>query len=144
MNKFKVSDWMSKSVITATPFTTLPEAHRMMDRADIRHLPIVAGERLVSLITLNEIRREELAILVQYKGSNISPLVVQFKTISEIMPPSPLFVRPDASLAQAARLLLDNKLTALPVLEDEKLVGIITESDIFRFIVENQKLYSQG
>lgn len=140
MKLFKVSHWMSKALITASPITTLSDAHKLMDKANIRHLPIVAGNRLVSMITLNDVRREELAILAQYKGSGISPLVSQLKTISEIMVSNPPYVHPDASIAQAARLLLENKLTALPVVADEKLVGIITESDIFRLLVENQEL----
>lgn len=139
MKTFKVRDWMSKTVITASPITTLSDAHKLMEQAKIRHLPIVAGNRLVSMITLNDIRREELAVLAQYKGSSISPLVSQLKSISEIMVSNPPYVHPDTSISQAARLLLANKLTALPVVEDEKLVGIITESDIFQLLIDNQE-----
>jgi acetoin utilization protein AcuB len=131
-----VRDWMTADPLTIAPSTTIHHAHQIMMNADVRHLPVVAGGRLVSLITLNDIRRAEMEIAAACRSSELKELVNQLKSVAEIMEDDPITITPDASIAKAARLLLEGKLTALPVLVDEMLVGIITEADIFRYVAE--------
>ena len=106
----------------------------MMQAANIRHLPIVQGSKLVGLITLHEVRQAELMIAAVYKGSDLQALVSQSKTVAEMMNGHPPIVAPDDAIAVAAQLLLDRKLTATAVVENGRLLGILTESDIFRFV----------
>ena len=134
MDKETVRAWQTADPLTITSNTTLHEAHDIMRAADIRHLPVVQGRKLVGLITLNELRREELMIAAVYKGSDLQTLVSQTKTVGEIMNGRPPTVAPDDTMAKAAQLLLDRKLTATAVVANGHLVGILTESDIFRFV----------
>jgi acetoin utilization protein AcuB len=134
MNKETVRAWQTADPLTVIPTTTLHEAHAIMQAANIRHLPVVQGRKLVGLITLHEVRQAELMIAAVYKGSDLDALVSQSKPVGEMMDGRPPTVAPDDMMADAAQLLLTRKLTATAVVENGRLVGILTESDIFRFV----------
>lgn len=131
-----VRDWMTPNPITITSDTNLEAAMRLMEDSDIRHLPVVSGSRLVSLITKSDIRRAELIIAASYNRREMKDIVTRLKTISEIMTYRPRTIDVDATVSEVASILLENHLSALPVLNDGQLVGIITESDLFRMVLE--------
>ena len=127
-----VAACMTADPVVITPQTTLLAARQMMRRHDFRHLPVLQDEKLCSLITISDLRRAELAVAAQYKGSQLTALVQQSQTVSEIMAPVSAWIAPQATVAEAAQLLLAHKLSALPVIENEKLVGIVTDSDLLQ------------
>lgn len=142
MKEATVGNWMTIEPIAVTPGETLLVAHERMQEAHIRHLPVVAdweSRRVLGLITLGQIRQAELEVAAMYRESEIRPLVSQSKTVGEMLVPELIAVVGDDPLAEAARLMLAHKLTALPVVDDDdQLLGIITESDIFGYLIEMQ------
>jgi acetoin utilization protein AcuB len=129
-----VKDWMTRQVITATRKTTLPEAHRLMTENHIRRLPVVENGRLVGIVTRGDVRGAEPSGATSLSIWEVNYLLSRLK-IEELMTRAPVIINEDATIGEAAELMLQNKVSGLPVLDsEERLVGIITESDIFRLV----------
>lgn len=131
-----VRDWMSTDVITVTPETTLPEAHQIMTNEEIRRLPVVDERgRLVGIITIGDIRSAEPSPATSLSIWEMNYLLSSLK-IEKIMTRHPRTIGADATLAEAARTMLEYRVSGLPVVdEDMQVIGIITESDIFTMVV---------
>lgn len=129
-----VRDWMTTAVITVSPQTTLPEAHRIMTGRRIRRLPVVEDDRLVGIVTRGDIRGAEASDASSLSIWELNYLLARLK-VGEIMTPDPITIAPDATIAQAAGIMLQHKISGLPVVDaDGRVIGIITESDIFRLV----------
>ena len=136
MKTTKVSEWMSRDVITVQPGTTLPEAHSIMRSLGIRRLPVIDNhERLVGIITLGDIRSAEASPATTLSIWELNYLIARLK-VKEIMTKNPLTVQPNSTIGSAAMIMHENKIGGVPVVDESgKLVGIITESDIFEMVV---------
>lgn len=135
MNKSHVRDWMTPNPITIDPQTTLPEAHKLMKECHIRRLPVVDHDKVVGILTLGDIREASPSNASSLSIFELNYLLAKL-TVEKIMTRDPISIAPDATVRQAAQLMLDHKIGSLPVVENDKLVGIITESDIFRVLVQ--------
>ncbi len=132
-----VKDWMTSDVITISVDARLAEIDQLMVEHKIRRLPVVGNGKLLGIVSYGDIRAS--------KPSQASPLsvwetnyLVSRITADEIMTPNPSTVSKDTIIGQAVLLMLENKFSSLPVVDnDGKLVGIITETDIFRMIVHD-------
>lgn len=132
-----VQEWMSHEVVTITPETTLPEAHRLMSQKRIRRLPVVEEGELVGMLTFGDVRAAEPSGATSLSMWEVNYLLTNLKS-EEIMTPDPITVHPEATIGEAAQIMLKYKISGLPVVTWEgKLVGIITESDIFRMVVHD-------
>ena len=131
-----VRDWMSSDVITIRPETTLPEAHQIMTTEEIRRLPVVDDQdRLVGIITIGDIRSAEPSPATSLSIWEMNYLLSSLK-IEKIMTRHPRTITADATLAEAARTMLEYRVSGLPVVDEGMhVVGIITESDIFTMVV---------
>jgi CBS domain-containing protein len=130
-----VKDWMTSNPASATPDLTLPEAHQLMKERRIRRLPIVEHGKLVGIVTRGDLRGAQPSEATSLSIFELHYLVGRI-TLNELMTRNPLTVTPTTTIGEAARLMLQSKIAGLPVVEGDKLVGIITESDIFRLVVK--------
>jgi len=136
MKQELVKDWMTRNVVTITPDTTLPEAHRLMTEKRVRRLPVMRNDFLVGIITLGDVRGAEPSGATSLSIWELNYLLSQLK-IEEIMTRNLITISPYATIGQAAETMLEYKVSGLPVVDGEmKPVGIITESDIFRMVVQ--------
>jgi len=142
-----VSMWMTRDVLTVTPDATLVEIATLMMRRRIRRLPVVSapGDRgsLLGVVTHSDVLHafppdiNPFAINAADSIAAIEAAAGRLHlTAAELMTRDPRTTTPDAPLESAARLMRDHKIGALPVLSNFALVGLITESDIFRAMVE--------
>ena len=136
MKQELVNVWMTKNVLTVTPSTTLPEAHQIMMSNNIRRLPVVEKNgHLVGIVTLGDVRGAQPSEATSLSIWEMNYLLAKLK-LKEIMTPNPVTIEPEATIGEAARLMLENKVSGLPVVDDDnKVIGIITESDIFSMVV---------
>lgn len=134
MKSLTVRDWMTPNPITVTPSTTVPEANTLMKQGRIRRLPVVDNGKLVGIVTLGDIREASPSDATSLSIYELNYLVAQL-TVEKIMTKDPVTIDPNASIKKAAKLLLEHKIGSLPVMDGGMLVGIITESDIFRVLV---------
>lgn len=137
MHKNLVRDWMTPNPITIDPKTTLPEAHKLMKECHIRRLPVVDRGKLVGIVTLGDIREAEPSDATALSIFELNYLIARL-TVDRIMTRNPITIKPEADIREAAQVMLEHKIGGLPVVENDKLVGIITESDIFRVLVQQQ------
>jgi CBS domain-containing protein len=133
MKDEKAIHWMSTNLVTIDPRTTLPEAYKLMKQFDIRRLPVIDFGKLVGIITLGDIREARPSQVTSLSIYELNYLLSQLK-IDRIMSADPITISNEATIGQAAKLMYENKIGCLPVMEGERLIGLITESDIFRVI----------
>jgi len=127
--------WMSDEVITAPPDLPIMEAAELMKREGIRRLPIVRKGKLVGIVTQGDIQEASPSDATSLSIWELNYLLARI-TVEEIMTRDPVTVAPDTPVEEAALLMREKKVGGLPVVEDGKLVGIITESDIFEVMIE--------
>ncbi len=135
LKQHKVRDWMTPNPITISPRTTLPEAHQIMKEKRIRRLPVVdENGHLVGIVTLGDIREASPSDATSLSIFELNYLLARL-TVDKIMTRKVITVTPDTPVYEAARLMLEHKIGGLPVVENGRVVGIITESDIFKMVV---------
>lgn len=134
MNTEPVHNWMTKRLITITPQTTLPEAQRIMFEHKIRRLPVVKSDKLVGIVTMGDLREAKPSDATTLSIYELNYLMDRL-TAKDFMTPNPITITPDATIAEAAGLMMKHKIGGLPVVEDGKLVGIITETDLCRLLM---------
>lgn len=138
MKKNFVRDWMTPDPVTIDPKKTLPEAQKLMKDRRIRRLPVLQRGRLVGIVTQGDIRGAEPSEASTLSIFEMHYLLAKL-TVEKIMTWEPITLPPDATIRQAAQLMLEHKIGGLPVVDNDKLVGIITESDIFRILVQESE-----
>ena len=139
MKQERVQDWMSATVITARLETSLPEAHQIMVSDEIRRLPVVGEDgRLCGIVTLGDMRAAQPSPATSLNIGERNYLLSNL-TVERIMTANPLTIHPQQTMGEAAQIMLDKRVSGLPVVDENgRICGIITESDIFRMVVRHQ------
>lgn len=129
-----VKDWMTANVITIEPNTGVMDADQVMRDRGIRRLPVVQNGRLAGIVTYGDIREARPSAATSLSTWEMNYLLSRLE-IREVMTKDPITVKPDAIIGEAASLMLNNRISGLPVVTAQgEIVGIITESDIFRMV----------
>lgn len=140
----KVSDWMTAHVITVNPDTPVTVAHHKMKEMGIRRLPVLDHDRLVGIVTIGDIREARPSDATSLTIWELNYLWAQL-TVERVMTRNVLTIHPETSIFDAAQIMLDNKVSGLPVVDDSgKLVGMLTESDIFKMVVRSRDTVDSG
>ena len=135
--RLQVRDLMTKDPITIGAGQSLYDAYARMLEHEVRRLPVLQHGKLAGIITLGDIRRALSAVLAagQTAAETTADLRASPLTVGDSMSPDPITVAPGDTIQEAAEQMLENQVSALPVVEDGRVVGIVTESDIFRLVV---------
>lgn len=131
-----VRDWMTRDVVTVKTSTTLSDAYEIMTNHKIRRLPVVGDDgRLIGIVTHGDIRNAQPSPVNSLNIWELSFMLARL-TVAEIMTTDPITISENATIGEAAQELLAHTIGSLPVTDNQgNLVGIITESDIFRMVV---------
>lgn len=130
----EVQDWMNENAIVVSPEASLADAYTLMVENEVRRLPVVDRE-LIGIITYSDILRH-VPVSVDEADEATRVLLTQ-RTVREVMTYSPMTINPSATIQEAAERMLEYQVSGLPVVRNGKVVGMITESDIFRLVVES-------
>ncbi|MGO9611421.1 MAG: CBS and ACT domain-containing protein [Dissulfurispiraceae bacterium] len=130
-----VSDWMTKIVFTVTPDEHVSDAVKLMKEVGIKHLPVVKDERLKGIISDRDIKEFTPSKATTLDVYELHYLLAKTK-VKEVMKSNVVTIPPDTPVEEAAMTMHDRRIGCLPVLEDDRLVGIISDSDIFRILVD--------
>lgn len=131
-----VSELMSRDVVTVGPSDSCLEAVTRMHGARVRHLPVVNHEgALVGVVTDRDLRHHLFAPHV-FKNVGMIAVDVLLKAVpvSEVMSSPVMSVPAKADFLEAARIMLEDKVGSLPVVEGGRVVGMVTETDVLRHI----------
>ena len=130
----EVQDWMTENPATVSPDATLAAAYDLMLEREVRRLPVVDHD-LVGIITMGDIVRN--APVTGEDADMETRLLLTEKCVRDVATYDPITINPSATIQEAAERMLEYQVSGLPVIRNGKVIGIITESDIFRLVVES-------
>ncbi len=130
----RVAQLMSEKVITALPTTTIFEVEKTMTAQGFRRLPIISDNKVIGIITaMDIIRFFGSGEVFKYLRSGTIMQVLNTPAL-EIATKEVVTIKPSADVGQAAKIMRSKNIGAIPVVENDRLVGIITERDFFKII----------
>jgi acetoin utilization protein AcuB len=131
-----VKERMTRNPITIRPDLPVTEAQALMKREKIHHLPVLdKGERLAGIVTEKDLLYASPSTATTLSVYEIASLLSKLK-VEKVMTAKTITVGEDVPIEEAARIMADNSIGGLPVMRGRTLVGIITESDLFRLFIE--------
>jgi acetoin utilization protein AcuB len=130
-----VKNRMTTEVITLNPDQTLLKAMTLIQQKGIRHLPVVQEGKVVGIVTERDVRKAGASDATSLSIFELHYLIDQIK-VSSFMTKKVITVSPDQPIEAAAKLIYDHKIGALPVVDQNQLVGLITSSDILETFIE--------
>ena len=138
-----VKDFMTEDLVTVTPKTKIFDADDLMKKYDIRRLPVMEEEQLEGLITEGTIEEAHPSKATSLSVHEVNYLLNK-TVVSDVMIKDVKTISPDAELEDGIYLMRQNKINVLPVLDGTKLVGIITNNDIFDAFLKLTGYYEGG
>ena len=139
----RIRDVMTRNPITVDPDTLVLDAQKLMRQNNIRRLPVVEKGNLVGIVTQHDLLQASPSPATSLSIHELNYLLSKMK-VKEIMKKNPLTLTPDTPFEEALKIGQEKKIGAFPVLEDGKLVGIATESDIVRFLTSALGINEEG
>jgi CBS domain-containing protein len=130
-----ISNIMTKEVITLSLTDTLYSAEKRMKTNHIRHIPVVEGKKLIGLLSLSDLQRISFIDAYSKEGTEDTP-VYNMLSIKDMMIKKPLTASPETTILEVSKLLASKEFHSLPVVEKNKLVGIVTTTDLLNYLVD--------
>jgi CBS domain-containing membrane protein len=132
-----VRDIMTSSPITLQANQKLSFAEEVMTGGRIRHAPILDGERLVGVLSQADLFHSAFAKALHLRPAEKQEFLKSLP-ISEVMSKHVVSVPADTSIRAAARLMMEKKIGCLPVVQGERLVGLVTKGDMLRYLADRK------
>ena len=139
----RIRDMMRRNPITVDGETLVMDAQKIMKENNIRRLPVVDKGKLVGIVTKHDLLEASPSPATSLSVHELNYLLSRMK-VKEIMKKNPVTLTPDTPFEEALRIGQEKKIGAFPVVEDGKLVGIATESDIVRFLTRALGIKEEG
>ncbi|WP_233896857.1 CBS domain-containing protein [Tenacibaculum piscium] len=136
MNKdTRVSEIMTKNVITLKSTDDLMTAERLFKREKIRHIPVVAGSKIKGMLSYTDLLRISFVDAIDDDENEIDSVVYNMFSIEQVMAKNLVTVHVDSTVKEVAEVLAKREFHALPVVDKNKLVGIVTTTDLINFLI---------
>ena len=136
--RLQVSDVMSRDVHTVKRNDELAIAYALMKQERVRHLPVLDEDGGVcAVVSQRDLFRGALLRALGY-GARTEELMLRQVAVKDAMSPEIQTTTPDTPVADAARVMIERRIACLPVIENGRLVGIVTESDFVRLVAEGR------
>lgn len=134
--KVPVSSIMTKEVIKLNLTDDLTKAEKLFKKNHIRHIPVVKGNRIVGMLSYTDLLRISFADAVDDDEMDIDVTVYNMFSVEQVMARNLVKVSPDTTIREVAEILSTREFHALPVVEDELLVGIVTTTDLIKYLID--------
>ena len=131
-----ISEIMTTDLIVLNLNDGLDKAEHLFKLHSIRHIPVIDGDKIVGMLSLTDLLRISFADGAYEDEENIETIVYNMFTISQVMAKNIESVSPNATIKEVAEELAAKEYHALPVVEDEKLVGIVTTTDLIKYLIK--------
>ncbi|HEX2953635.1 MAG TPA: CBS and ACT domain-containing protein [Bacillota bacterium] len=138
-----VKNRMTVNPVTVEENIPVLEATELMRKYQVHRLPVMHGDRLVGIVTERDLLKVSPSSATTLSVYELNYLLSKLK-VSEAMAKNPITVTPDTTLEEAALIMRDREIGGLPVVEDGKLLGIITETDVFDAFLDLMGLRKTG
>jgi acetoin utilization protein AcuB len=126
---------MSSPVLSASPDLSVPDALAMMTKEKIRHMPVIEKGKLVGIVTKSDLLNASPSKATSLSVWEINYLINKIK-VCDVMTKKVLTTTEDSTIEEAARVMSDHKISCLPVMRGKEVVGIITETNLFKIFLE--------
>ena len=131
-----VRERMTTELIKLTANTSLHNAEKLLKRHHIRHAPVVEGKKLIGIISLTDIQRLTFGSPYGEPDPMGDRSLADMLSVGQVMHTHPDYIEPETTIQEAAQRLIEAEYHALPVVEDGELKGILTTTDLLKFLVE--------
>jgi acetoin utilization protein AcuB len=139
-----IRNWMSRDPLTVEPDSSMLDAEHVMKENKIRCLPVMKGAKLVGIVTEHDIKAASASTATTLDVHELMYLLSKIK-VKEIMTKDPRTIQENDTVEEAAAMMLRQKISRLPVMTAKnELVGIITDTDIFKVLVSLTGIYRGG
>lgn len=130
-----VSDIMTKNVITLNTTDDLEKAENLFKLHNIRHIPVVSGEAIIGMLSYTDLLRISFADATDELDSDVDTVVYNMFTIEQVMAKNLISVSSSITIKEVAELLSKKEFHALPVVDNNVLVGIVTTTDLINYLI---------
>ncbi|CAM1339331.1 CBS domain-containing protein [Tenacibaculum aestuarii] len=131
-----VSAIMTKEVITLSSTDDLMTAEKIFKKEHIRHIPVVSGSEIKGMLSYTDLLRISFADAVDDNETDVDTVVYNMFTIDQVMAKNLVTVNSDTTIKEVAEILAKKEFHALPVVNDNELVGIVTTTDLINYLLE--------
>jgi CBS domain-containing protein len=130
-----VRDIMQEKIVTISAGESLSTVEDIMRLGRVRHMPVVSSGRLVGVVSERDLLRSSLSSLSSHRSAERKAFLYAIE-IGRVMSQPPIVISPDATIRRAAQVMAENKIGCLPVVKSEELIGIVTETDVLRWVAD--------
>ncbi len=130
-----VSSIMSKDLITVSYKDDLEKAEHLFKTHKIRHIPVVKGDELKGMLSYTDLLRISFADAIGEDEMSIDSVVYNMFTIEQVMVKKVVSMPPTATIKEVAELLTQRDFHSIPIVDNKKLVGIVTTTDLLKFLL---------
>ena len=130
-----ISAIMTKDVITLNHTDNLETAEALFKKNNIRHIPVVSGNKIIGMLSYTDLLRISFADAVDDNEQNVDTVVYNMFTIEQVMAKNLVSVTVNTTIKEVAEILAKREFHALPVIENDKLVGIVTTTDLINYLI---------
>jgi len=139
-----VKDWMTTDPITVSPDTSVMKASQIMKENNVRRLPVTDEEgHVIGIVSDRDLKEASPSKATTLDVHELYYLLSELK-VKDIMSRKVITIKPDDTVEKAAVIMLENKVTGLPVVEDGVIVGILSQGDVFRVLTTITGIYRGG
>lgn len=135
-HRIPITQIMSKDIITLTLKDDLTAAETLFKKHKIRHIPVVKGSQIIGMLSYNDLLRISFVDAVDDDADTVDTTVYNMFTIEQVMSKNVVAVSPETTIREAAEILTKNEFHALPVCMGTLLVGIVTTTDLIKYLLE--------
>lgn len=134
--KVPVSTIMTKEVIKLNITDTLTKAESLFKKHHIRHIPVVNSNKIIGMLSYTDLLRISFADAVDDEEDEIDTTVYDMFSVEQVMAKNLTSISPEATIKDAAEILASREFHALPVVEGSLLVGIVTTTDLIKYLID--------
>ncbi|MEO0902120.1 MAG: CBS domain-containing protein [Bacteroidota bacterium] len=131
-----VSQIMTTDVVTLTTKDDLVTAEETFKKNRIRHIPIVQGDSILGILSYTDLMRISFADAIDEHEQDVDTMVYNMFSIEQVMVKDVISVPSTATIKEVAQFLTQKEFHALPIVDEGKLVGIVTTTDLIRYLLE--------
>lgn len=131
-----ISEIMTREVITLSKSDSLEHAEHLFKSKSIRHIPVVENQQIIGMLSYTDLLRISFADAVDEDEHSVDTIVYNMFTIEQVMAKNLVSAPSSASIKQVAEVLTKREFHAIPVVDDNKLVGIVTTTDLINYLLD--------
>jgi CBS domain-containing protein len=131
-----ISTIMTKNVITLNYSDDLETAELLFKKRNIRHIPVVNEDAITGMLSYTDLLRISFADAVDETDDSVDTIVYNMFTIEQVMAKKITSISSTTTIKEAAEILAEKEFHALPVVDDGKLVGIVTTTDLIKYLLQ--------